>query len=810
MKIPLGSPLVIQIQIRRMKIIELIRLILKNLALLILVPFLLALLVLILTSKPNFEYSSETMLYTGLATGSSIEMDKTFNYFATNIAFDNLINIINSRETQEEVAIRLLTLHLMLPEANPKYISKKLYDEFKLKIPTNLSEYIATDQNSSSSQENSNESINLILPPEINRLNYEKTVQNLTDLMKSSNDNFVYEILNYDDDDHYSLKVLSSIKAQRINSSDLIKLSYTVNDPGICQQTLAIYNDVCIKNYKNIKENRSDAVVKYFEEQLAHARTALKQAEDKLLEFNKSYKIINYYEQSKAVAVVKEDMEVDYNNKKAQLAGTQAATKRLEEKLQIRQQIQLENNKVLEKKRELGDINYQIALLDPQTGASTNEETLLLLNKLKQKQEVLNNEIKESVNQIYKYENSIDGVPINKVLPDWMNNVVEAENLKAKIRVMDQQNKKFEEQYATYAPAGANIKRIEREISVSEQGYLEILHGLNLAKLKLQDNELSANLKTIDPPYYPLSPNPTKRAILIIAAAFLGGILILATILVMEFFDETLKNTKKASKILGLPTLGMMPKMILDPGSIQLPYVQKRLIEIITQNIIQFFSTHTSEEKVKTIAVFSTQKKEGKTVLAGNIAKTLKSEGKKVLFLNFSGKQVPLKQQGKFSFINKILGYSDPRVDINNPFLADVSSYLKPSEFHTIPIDEKFYLAKNYKDIIEQNNIELDFTPDFVIIELPAIIYNNYPAELMSQTDLDILICRANRVWTEADQTALSNLLDTAASKINFIVNGANINEAESILGDLPKKRSNFRKKIKAIFKFQFFNKNQI
>jgi uncharacterized protein involved in exopolysaccharide biosynthesis len=73
-------------------------------------------------------------------------------------------------------------------------------------------------------------------------------------------------------------------------------------------------------------------------------------------------------------------------------------------------------------------------------------------------------------------------------------------------------------------PAGATIKRLEREISVSEQGYLELLHGLNLAKLKLQDNEMSSNLKAIDPPFYPLSPNPTKRAINI-AAAFIGGIL---------------------------------------------------------------------------------------------------------------------------------------------------------------------------------------------------------------------------------------------------------------------------------------------
>jgi succinoglycan biosynthesis transport protein ExoP len=125
-----------------MRIIEFIRLILRHLVLLILVPFFLALVVLFLTSTPSLKYTSQTLLYTGLATGSSVEMEKTFNYFATNTAFDNLINIINSRETQEEVAVRLLTIHLMLPEANPHYISKKLYDELKLKIPKDIYGYI--------------------------------------------------------------------------------------------------------------------------------------------------------------------------------------------------------------------------------------------------------------------------------------------------------------------------------------------------------------------------------------------------------------------------------------------------------------------------------------------------------------------------------------------------------------------------------------------------------------------------------------------------------------------------------------------
>jgi hypothetical protein len=43
-------------------------------------------------------------------------------------------------------------------------------------------------------------------------------------------------------------------------------------------------------------------------------------------------------------------------------------------------------------------------------------------------------------------------------------------------------------------------------------------------------------------------------------------------------------------------------------------------------------------------------------------------------------------------------------------------------------------------------------------------------------------------------KSATSNLLETSASKIKVIVNGVNINEIEAILGDLPKKRTDFRK----------------
>ena len=792
-----------------MTIIEFVRLILKHLVLLIVVPLFLGLMVILLTMNPSYEFSSQTILYPGLATGSSIQMDKKYNYQATNSAFDNLINIIKSRETQEEVAVRLLAIHLMLPEANPKYISKELYEKLKSKVPEEIYNYIENGTNGNVMTDEIL-AVSDPFPEEIDRHNYEKTVQNLLTLMRSGSDNFIYELLNYEDDNHYSLNAISKIEVQRINNSDLLKLSYTVNDPGICQQTLAIYNSVCTVNYKHIKENRSGSVVKYFETELNKAKISLKEAESKLLEFNKSSNIINYYEQSKAVAVVKEELEVDYKMKTAELAGLEAGTKRLEDKLQMQEVIQIKSNSILDKQKELGDLNYEIALTQAEIESSNNDADLIKMVRLKNQGELLTNAIKKGIDELYSYQNSIDGLQISQVLPDWMSNVVETENLKAKIKVIDAQKDDFQEVYANYAPAGANMKRLEREIAVAEQGYLEILHGLNLAKLKLQDSELSSSLKTVDEPYYPLSPNPTKRPILIIAAAFIGGILTLGIIFVMEYFDDTLKNSIKASKETGLTSLGMIPKIILDPGSINLPIIQKRVIEIITQNILQYFGVQNSKQKPKTIIVFSTQKLEGKTVLAGNIAKTLKQEGKKVLLLNYDEQKEPLKQQRKSPIINKILGYPDPRIDLDNLFLADASTYLDFSEHYSYAMNSAFFNAKSYMDLLEPNNIVLDYTPDFVIIELPAIIYYNYPAELISNADLDILVCRSNRIWSDADESAISNLREACGPKLNIIVNGVKLNEIESVLGDLPKKRTKFRKKLKSIFKFQFLSKNQI
>jgi polysaccharide biosynthesis transport protein len=832
-----------------MTLFDFIRIIRKHLVLLILAPVLLAGLVAVMTRHPDFKFSSETKLYTGITTGSSVEMDKTLNYFAASTAFDNLINIIKSRKTHQEVAIKLLAQHLMLSKPDPKYISSLSYSRLNHLTPSYVRKLVeltsgitvADTTSAVSTLPDTTSTFSLfnfenqkivssltIPPPGMDIEAYNRTVKALTDLMTSSDTNFVYRLLNFDDP-HYSINAISSVNVQRIGTSDMVQLKYETDDPGICQQTLAIMIDVCVHNYKNIKENQSDAVVRYFEYQLGRASGKLKVAEDKLLKFNKENNIINYYEQSKAVAIAKEALDVDYNNMRIKLAGIEAAIQNIEQKLSDQKNLQIKSAGLLARKDELGTLAYKIATAEAKSGS--DEKDIRNLAAMKIEAEKIKEDIMNRVSEFYRFSNSSEGLPVGTLLKDWIDNVIEGEYARAGLRVLGERIIEFQKQYSIYAPAGANVKRIEREINVSEGEYLEILHGLNLARLKLQDNELSSNIKTVDPPFFPLSPNKTKRKLLVVVGALAGFILVLSVVLFLEFFDNTLKNPDKASSILKMKMAGMMPKIFLKSRKINLPYVVNRLLEISLQNVGLAAGTGRRVGSPITIVVFSTSRREGKTTVAGNLAHKLKKNGEKVLFMNYSGKSLeeserehigfseyppagannnPRKIKTSVPFVRIILGYPDNRVDHDSIFLADPHNYLDAEEYVEYSLDEKFSIARDYKELMVKAGKDNSRAPDYVIVELPPVLLCPAPVTLLADSGLILLVCRSNREWNSADNSAMANIRSVTEGKLMFFLNGVDMPAVESVLGDLPKVRSRFRRIMKKAFLLQFSSDNQI
>lgn len=784
-----------------MKAIDLIRILYRHRVLLILTPVLLALVVILLSRNPSYTYTSETTLYTGIASGEGVNMGLNLNYFATNTSFDNLINITKSRETKQDVALRLLAQHLLLDKADPKYISWKSWDELNSITPQYIRRLVVRDYQPSIDTASTS-----LSPSDIYKMNFELTVKNLKSCMEANDTNFVYKLLNFNHP-HYSIDAISAIDVTRMESSDLVRLRYESDDPGICQQTLALFSDACIKNYIKIKVSGSDAVIKYFESELVKVAAKLKESEETLLQFNQEKNIINYYEQSKAVAIEKETQEREYNAMRIKLAGSEATIRRIEDKLKNQSKIVPKSNEIVLKRNKLAEINVRLASAETRNGESkvSNKE----LVRMKTESEKLKEELRENVSELYSYGNTTEGLPTQQLLTEWIENIIAYEDTKAGMKVQSDRMKEFQKQYAIYAPAGAKIKRIEREIAVNENEYLELLRGLGSARLKAQDAEFTTGIKAVDPPYFPLTANPTKRKMLVVVAAFFGFLFVLVLILALEYFDNTLRNPRRAAKNMKLTYLGVFPKIFLKTDLINFPFLINRVLELTLQNLGLFSKFCSDTQQTKILIIVSTTHQEGKSVLAGNLARKMSSEGKNVLYLNYDDVEFHEKNK-RYPFISRLFGYEDNRVNYLSPYLQDPKTYLKDDQYLQYSLNHTCCTASSYLDLLDNKTTKPANNLDLVLIELPPLLYYPLPANLITAADKVVLVCRANRVWTEADESIVKDVIKTTGKEPVFLLNGVELPVLESVLGELPKRRSLMHRFLKNVVSLQFFNKEKI
>lgn len=709
----------------------------------------------LLTEDQPKTYVSSTRVYTGITTGSSIvslESSKV-DLFATRTAFDNLINIINARSTMEEVSMRLLATHLMLDTSQSEIISSKSYKELMKIVPEKIKK--------------------LVVKGDI-----EKTINNFRNYKESNYENFIYKLINYDHPYYSSQKISSKIKVRRVQSSDLIDISYTSSDPGICKGTLEILTDVFIHEYTSIKVNQSDAVAKYFQNQIEHADEKLNAAENELLEFNRTNTIINYYEQTKHIAAEKENFAMRYLEIRLIHAGAQSVIVSLENKLTGRQKQRLNNESISTLRQELAKVNLDIAMktFQEQSDSTREDELIKEIGELRGRSYDLEQDLKAAVQEQYHIDNSTHGVASESILEDWIDKVIELESSKAQLKVAELQDKHFEVLFESYAPLGATMKRLERKINVAEREYLSLLHSLGVAKLNQQNIEMNSNLKIVAKPLFPIVAQPSKRKFLLVIAFMVGFIIPAFLIIVLEFLDQNLKTAARAEKELGLSVAAIFPKLVKMSKKLDVEFIKNKGLDVIARRLILNAEKRANTGKPDSNLLFSSLDSEGKTTLATLLLGKLATIGYKVLFLTYN-------------HIETIVGV----------------------ETRTYAVNKSFHKVENIHDL--ETNLEgLELGSfDYIFIEIPGVLHNAYPINLFKNTDHSFLVTRANRSWTKADAYALTDIIEfTKDKKPQILLNGVEVLEMESVIGDLPKKRSWIRRALKNVLRMQFFTKNKL
>ena len=346
-------------------------------------------------------------------------------------------------------------------------------------------------------------------------------------------------------------------------------------------------------------------------------------------------------------------------------------------------------------------------------------------------------EIADISNNINVYQYSKEGIAINNMVDQWLNALIQNTKAKAEIKVLDKRRKDYQTIYSTFSPVGTEIKSREREINVTEQTYLEMVHALNLAYLRKRNIQLTtAGLDTITEPAFPLFPNGGKRLLFIIAA-FLGSIIfILGYNLLIELLDRTLRDADRTQRLTGIKVLGAFS----GRGQLRFRGYSKAWHRISAAYACNKLNCFLKAHETTYINLLSIEKGEGKSFVGKYMIEEWENLGLKV-------------------------------------------KYLKAGE--DFPTDDAtFLLASNFSDIYSTETTQKS---DIVLIEYPAIQYNCLPPILLNKAAINLLIANAQRVWKKSDEELLFHLKDIIKeAPIVIYLNNANRYAVEDFTGELP------------------------
>lgn len=170
----------------------------------------------------------------------------------------------------------------------------------------------------------------------------------------------------------------------------------------------------------------------------------------------------------------------------------------------------------------------------------------------------------------------------------------------------------------------AEYQLLKREADVNKDVHNALLQKFNEVGIAAMSQ--TTNIQVIDSPRFPTlpyTPNKVLNFVLSILFGLTGGV---GLAFLLEYFDNTIKDTREIERRTNLPSLGMIP---FQPklGRTELPKLvysgQSRSVTEAFRSIGTFILLSSSAKPPKTILVTSPGEKEGKSTVSVNVALAL-------------------------------------------------------------------------------------------------------------------------------------------------------------------------------------------
>ena len=558
---------------------------------LIILPLIALIVAWFLTRHMERVYDANTTIYTGMITGYNLEGGSGIAGGQSQTNMANLMLIITTDNVIHEVALRLFGRCMMYgnPNKDNNFISAEHFRQLSASVPAEVKALI-------------------------NHNSEQITYSNLKAYERPMQDNYLFGLTNYHP--WFGINSITSrLKILQLNRSDIIDIAYSCNDAGIAFNTLDILNEVFARQYQDLRYGETNNVIKFFEREVARLYKILTGAEDDLIRYNVSKRIINYGEQTKQLTILDANQQISDNNLLMNFTTSKSLMDYLERQLGDRAKVIRANREFTNQITDISRIQSRISNLKLMSSEGGNEvESQLELAKAEKMLQDATGRVKSLTRDIEASTYSTEtGVKASEMISRWLEQVLLLEETKARMTAQDIMRGKLDRQILYYAPIGATLNRKDRHIGFIESNYMEMLKALNAARLRQRNLQMTtATLRVLNPPMFPMNAQPTNRMMILLGSFLLAFLLTAMYFFIIELLDRTLRDRMRSEKITKVPVMGCFPK----ESTLRYRRFNKTIADMALRQLSKELLPHFKEGQQNVLNLLSTDAGNGKSFLA--------------------------------------------------------------------------------------------------------------------------------------------------------------------------------------------------
>lgn len=398
--------------------------------------------------------------------------------------------------------------------------------------------------------------------------------------------------------------------------------------------------------------------------------------------------------------------------------------------------------------------------------------------------------LKEDINFINRRQDAEAGIS-DPLLRDLL---ADERTMLDSLRKIEAERKAVKIRLKYLASNGLQYAELKRRYNTDKETNDVMLKSMDETKMRESMTVGDARPIEIATSASPINKTGTKNLFFL---ASLGLVLGFGSTLFVEYIDNTVKTSDEVKRYLGIPVLGVIPRLEKEVSPVLLQAGLKSTLNEAYQSMVFSLEQATLKAGCKGMLVASAKEGEGKTTIASNIAIAMARNGEKVILIdgdlrrprihhifnvdNTSGLSNllkgdleaerglrTLKEQGSFGGKKIVLEEQD------------VANIIKPTEIEGLSVITSGPVPSNPVELMKSDNLKRLFS----ILKNYAnmIIYDTPPANLVVDslvlaTALDgaLIVLESGRV-TRKEAIEIKNLFEIAGiNLLGLVINASEV-----------------------------------